>query len=198
MPMNNAHLETTSPQNVRLVPVEPHVKSAETRKLFNAGVSDWAGSAKSADPVCYNVSTVKLGTGLFEIVETTMTPFKKGDAVWLYWDDKATGYPQMYHRPGIVTKKIHPRSFMVAFVANDPKRPVDQWTLDRRSHEHHPSELLPHDLDPGAELRRRRDLWKAEASPEMQAAWWKSEADRKRMNEELNRTLRPILARMMA
>lgn len=127
-----------------------------------------------------------------------MTTFKKGDAVWLYWTDKDTGYPQMYHRPGIVTKKIHPTSFMVAFCSNDCRRPVSEWKLDRRSHQHHPTDLYPHDLDPGAELRRRRAVWKEETPAEKQAAWWKSEAERKKANEELNRTMRPILARLFA
>lgn len=58
MPMNCAHLETASHQNVRLVPVEPHVKSAETRDLFNAGAGTPAQIGKSADPSCYNSLTV--------------------------------------------------------------------------------------------------------------------------------------------
>ena len=127
-----------------------------------------------------------------------MTTFKKGDAVWLYWNDKATDYPQMYHRPGIITKRIHNASFMVAFVANDPTRPIKQWQLDRRSHEHHPTDLYPHHLDPVAELRRRRALWVEETDPDKQAAWWKSETERKKVNEELNRKLRPIMARMLS
>jgi hypothetical protein len=127
-----------------------------------------------------------------------MTTLKKGDAVWLYWNDKTSGYPQMYHRPGIITKKVHPTSFMVAFCANDYRRPVNEWTLDRRSHEHHPTDLYPHDLDPGAELRRRREVWVKETPHEIVTAWWKSETERKNANKELNRKLRPILARMFA
>lgn len=127
-----------------------------------------------------------------------MTTFKKGAAVWLYWNDKDTGYPQMYHRPGIVTKRIHPTSYMVAFAANDYRRPVSEWSLDRRSHEHHPSEIYPHNLDPGMELRRRRVVWAEDTPREKQEAWWASEAKRKKMNEQLNQTLRPILARMFA
>ncbi len=72
MPMNCAQVETTSRRDMRLVPVEPHVKSAETRELFNAGVSASARSGKSADPTCYNSPTVEL-TGLFENVETNMS-----------------------------------------------------------------------------------------------------------------------------
>lgn len=54
MPMNSAHLKMIRAGNARLVPVEPHVKSAETRKLFNVGVSASAQNGKSADPICYN------------------------------------------------------------------------------------------------------------------------------------------------
>ena len=53
-PMMQAHLRSTSMQTVQFVPVEPHVKSAETRELFNAGVSENAGTGKSADPACYD------------------------------------------------------------------------------------------------------------------------------------------------
>ncbi len=126
-----------------------------------------------------------------------MTPYRKGDAVWLYWNDKTSGYPQMYHRPGKVTKVIHPRSFKVAFAANDYRQPPDKWSLDRRDHEHHPADMHPHGLDPGAELRRRRAIWAEETPKEKQDAWWASEAERKRVNEALNRTMAPILARML-
>lgn len=51
--MNCGQLETTTHENVRVVPVEPDVKSAETRKLFNAGVSGNAKDGKSVDPICY-------------------------------------------------------------------------------------------------------------------------------------------------
>jgi len=133
--------------------------------------------------------------------------FKKGDAVWLYFTSEPGAYPGMYHRPGIITKRIHPTSYMVAFCANDYERPVEKWALDRRSHEHHPSEMLPfspaipfednHD-NAKERLRELRDKWKAGTPPEKQAAWWKSEEARERINREINRKLRPILARMMA
>lgn len=135
-----------------------------------------------------------------------MYRFKKGEAAWLYWNDKETGFPQMYHRPCIITKKIHPASFKVAFVANDPERPVSEWKLDRHEHEHHPSDMLAYSDVQSEEdnrcnaddhLEALRDQWKVETPIAKQEAWWKSEADRKCMNEELNRTLRPILARMM-
>lgn len=124
--------------------------------------------------------------------------FKKGNAVWLYRTDKATGYPMMYHRPGIITKRVHPTSFKVAFVASDPKQSQAQWKLDRRSHEHHPTELYPHYLDPGAELRRRRQVWKDETPIEVQEAHWKAEEDRKRASENLNRWMHANLARAFA
>lgn len=196
MPMTSHQPETPSPQNAQVVPAEPKVKSSKMCKLSLCGVSAKAGLAKITDPSCYALVTVDV-TGLFENAETTMATFKRGDAVWLYWNDKTSGYPQMYHRPGKITKKVHPTSYMVAFAANDYRRPTSQWHLDRRSHEHHPSDLYPHDLDPGVELRRRRQVWKEEVPPEVQAAWWRSEAERKRANEKLNRDLRPILARML-
>jgi hypothetical protein len=136
-----------------------------------------------------------------------MTKFKKGDAVWIYYTSKPGDYPGMYQRPGIITKRIHPTSYMVAFAGTkDTGRPVSEWVLDRRSHEHHPSEMLPYsDAQPPEDnecnandrLEELRAQWKAEAPPEQQAAWWKSEEDRERLNRELNQTLRPILARMM-
>jgi hypothetical protein len=46
--------QSTSHQNVRVVPVEPKVKSDETCKLFNVGAVKLAGSAKSVDPIVYN------------------------------------------------------------------------------------------------------------------------------------------------
>lgn len=52
IPMNSAHLETTSHQNARLVPAEPKVKSSKTRELFNRGVSGNPKTGKSADPTC--------------------------------------------------------------------------------------------------------------------------------------------------
>jgi len=132
--------------------------------------------------------------------------FKKGDAVWIYFTSEPGNYPGLYHRPGIITKKIHPTSYMVAFMANDRDRPVSEWKLDRHSHEHHPSDLLPYSAampfednhDNAKErLRELRETWKAEAPQEDQAAWWKSEEERARLNRKLNRTLRPILARML-
>ena len=66
MPMNSGQLETTMTQNVRLVPVDPHVKSTKTCKLFNVDVNGKSKSAKSADPSCYDVVTVELRTGMFE------------------------------------------------------------------------------------------------------------------------------------
>lgn len=57
MPMTQAQLATASHQNVRLVPVEPQVKLAGTCNLSLRGVSGNAGSAKSADPLCYDTSS---------------------------------------------------------------------------------------------------------------------------------------------
>lgn len=37
--------------------MEPHVKSAKARKLFNAGVRGNVRTTKSADPSCYDVSS---------------------------------------------------------------------------------------------------------------------------------------------
>jgi hypothetical protein len=53
MPMDSGHLQASAAQNMRLVPVTPTVKSAGTRELFNNGVREFGGSAKSADPTCY-------------------------------------------------------------------------------------------------------------------------------------------------
>ncbi len=128
-----------------------------------------------------------------------MTTFKKGDAVWLYWNQSSTDYPQLHHRPGIITKRRHPTSFMVAFCRDDRPRnvPVGKWKLDRRSHEHHPTDLHPYDLDPGMELRRRRTAWKEEASQEKQEAKRKEDASNARLQENLNRIMGPILGRML-
>ena len=52
--MAQALPQSTSHKNVRVVLDTPHVKSAETRKLFNAGVSGNLKTGKSADPTCYN------------------------------------------------------------------------------------------------------------------------------------------------
>jgi hypothetical protein len=54
------------------VPVEPKVKSAKTRELFNAGVISNVGNGKSADPTCYHSLTVDL-TGLFDSQTRRMT-----------------------------------------------------------------------------------------------------------------------------
>lgn len=43
--------------------MEPHVKSAKTRKLFNAGVSASAQIGKTTDPTCYNAARSKKGPG---------------------------------------------------------------------------------------------------------------------------------------
>jgi hypothetical protein len=51
--MNSAYLQTTLFARGQLVPVEPKVKPAETRELFNAGVGGFAETAKNADPSCY-------------------------------------------------------------------------------------------------------------------------------------------------
>lgn len=51
--------------------MEPNVKSRKTCELFNAGVSELAGSAKSADPTCYDVGTVDQDRQ-FETLETNM------------------------------------------------------------------------------------------------------------------------------
>jgi hypothetical protein len=40
---------------LRVVPDTPEVKSAKTCKLFNAGVSRRAVSAKTVDPIVYDV-----------------------------------------------------------------------------------------------------------------------------------------------
>lgn len=46
--------------------MEPDVKSAKTRELFNAGGSGNSKTGKNADPTCYSYVTVELRTGLFE------------------------------------------------------------------------------------------------------------------------------------
>jgi len=128
--------------------------------------------------------------------------FKKGDAVWIYFTSEPGGYPGQYSRPGIITKKIHPTSFMVAFVmdARECEKPAREWRLDHRSHEHHPSDLLPYsdtqahednECNASDRLAELRAKWKAEAPAEKQAAWWKSEEEREHRNRELNRELRP-------
>jgi hypothetical protein len=71
MPMNGSHLETSSHQNVRLVPVTPEVKSSKTRELSLCGVREIGGIEKSADPTCYDGSR-SMKTGLFDIVEMNM------------------------------------------------------------------------------------------------------------------------------
>jgi len=77
--------QSTSLKNARVVFDAPHVKSAETRKLFNAGVSGKLETGKSAYPSCYNAVTVKERTGLFDIVEMKMEyAFKRGDRVAIF------------------------------------------------------------------------------------------------------------------
>lgn len=69
--MNSAHLQTTLFARDQQTRMEPHVKSAETRELFNAGVSVIAGSAKIADPSCYDAPS--------STVETDMKPMSGAD-----------------------------------------------------------------------------------------------------------------------
>lgn len=61
--MTQALPQTTSHKTALKSVGEPHVKSAETRELFNAGVSGNSKTAKSADPTCYDVSRSNLGPG---------------------------------------------------------------------------------------------------------------------------------------
>lgn len=126
-----------------------------------------------------------------------MPKFKAGDAVWLYWNDHISGYPRMYNRAAVVIKRIHPTCYKLA-LASDSRKPRDQWRLDSHQHKQHPSDMYPHNLDPGAELRRRREVWKAETPTEVQEAHWKAEADLRASNEKLNKMIQPILARMFA
>lgn len=53
--MNRAHLHSTLFARVQQTRAEPEVKSPKTCELFNAGVNEIGGSAKSADPSCYDV-----------------------------------------------------------------------------------------------------------------------------------------------
>lgn len=72
MPMMPTQLETSTAKNVRLVPVEPEVKSAKTREKSLRGVRAKAETPKSADPIVYNVSVTQTSdpavgaAGLFE------------------------------------------------------------------------------------------------------------------------------------
>lgn len=59
MPMNSAHSQSTLFARVQQMPVDPKVKSAKTRKLFNAGVRGNAGMSKIADPTCYDGMSIK-------------------------------------------------------------------------------------------------------------------------------------------
>lgn len=54
MPMIAQQLKVTSLKNVRVVPVEPKVKSAKTRELFKRGVRAKAKTPKTVDPLCYD------------------------------------------------------------------------------------------------------------------------------------------------
>lgn len=71
--MAQALPQSTSLKNARVVPVDPHVKSGKTCKLFNAGVSGNSKTERSADPTCYDAVTVEIRTGLFDNVERDMT-----------------------------------------------------------------------------------------------------------------------------
>jgi len=53
-PMTQGLPQPTSLRNARVVRMEPDVKSAKTRELFNVGVSGKSGMEKSADPTCYD------------------------------------------------------------------------------------------------------------------------------------------------
>lgn len=53
--MAQALPQSTARKNVRVVRMEPDVKSAETRKLFNAGVSGKSEPGKTTDPTCYDL-----------------------------------------------------------------------------------------------------------------------------------------------
>lgn len=94
MSMTPQQLQATSLKNVRVVRVEPKVKSAETCELSLRGVSAKAKTAKTADPTCYNLCTVN-ETGLFENVETNMKERSARDLVmgarvtWDHDDNKA-------------------------------------------------------------------------------------------------------------
>jgi len=126
-----------------------------------------------------------------------MQRFKRGDAVWVFWQDRF-GYPQMHYRPGVVTKKVHPTSYLVAFVANDPRRCSSEWKLDRQAKQRHPSDMIEYDPHLGAvHLRHLRKEWAQTVDQATYEAWKASEAERKQMSEELNRKLRPIFARML-
>lgn len=135
-----------------------------------------------------------------------MQRFKRGDAVWCFWQDRF-GHPQMHHRPGVVTKKVHPTCYVVATMSNDPYRPKSEWHLDRTGRQRHPSDLLPysdmkpHDdnrMDATEHLRELRKIWREETSPDIIAAFEKDREEVKRMNINLNRKLRPILGRMLS
>lgn len=72
MPMTPQHLEASALKNVRVVPVDPEVKSAETCELSLRGVRAKAETAKPTDPMVYNVPVGAGETarhGLFEKVE---------------------------------------------------------------------------------------------------------------------------------
>lgn len=126
-----------------------------------------------------------------------MERFNRGQAVWVFWQDRF-GYPHMHHRPGVVQKKIHPTSYLVAFVTNDPRRYQTEWHLDRKGKQRHPSDMIDHGADPGVHLRTLRTRWREETDPATIAAWEKEEAERKKLNADINRKLRPIFARMLA
>jgi hypothetical protein len=59
--MAQALPQSTATKNVRVVPVEPEVKSAKTCDLFNAGVSGNPKTGKSTDPTCYTSPVINKG-----------------------------------------------------------------------------------------------------------------------------------------
>src|SRR6202045_4885926 len=83
--MASALPRSTLSDRVRLVPVDPKVKSAKTCKMSLRGMRGFIRSPKNADPSCYNSVTVKGRTGLFDIVEMDMEhAFKRGDRVSIF------------------------------------------------------------------------------------------------------------------
>lgn len=129
-------LKPTSHKNVRVVPVDPHVKSAKPRKLFNAGVSEFAGLAKSADPSCYDIVTVEIRTGLFDIVEVNMHSFKAGDEVTVFQMHPSKGL--MIEGAATVHRLIEDvdEQYQVLFV-NDPGEVYERF-LDKDGQENPP------------------------------------------------------------
>lgn len=134
-----------------------------------------------------------------------MQRFKRGEAVWLFRQDEF-GYPQLHHRPAIVTKRVHRLSYFCTFVAHDPRRPCEEWKLDRRGHQYDPRDMLPYSkVQPWEDnhsnaidhLRELRAEWGRTVEPEKKAAWLAAEKERQRASDAINRRLLPILARIM-